>query len=254
MIKNNRRRVNTRQYKNTTNQITLKHIIITQTLFCVIISSIFLVNSFFKVDQINSVYATMKALISKELKFDDFKYIKERISESLSVINKKLNFNGSGGGLLDLNLQGVNYYKAPKNHTFNKVYLTNNFINPLKKEYKVTSEYGFRRHPILNINDFHTGIDLACEKDSEIVSVDNGIVLESSFNKDYGNYIILQHGENIKTFYGHCETLLVKKDDIVKKGDVIAKAGSTGMSTGTHLHFEISVQDYKVDPKEVISF
>lgn len=253
MIKNNRRRINSRQYKNTSNQIKLKHIIITQSLFCVIISTIFLANSFFKVSQINSVYDTMKSLISKELNLDDFKYIKEKITESLSVINKKLNLNGVGGGLLDLNLQGINYYKAPKNHTFNKAYLTNNFINPLK-EYKVTSKYGFRTHPILNKNDFHTGIDLACEKDSEIVSVDNGIVLESSFNKDYGNYIVLQHGENIKTFYGHCETLLVKKDDIVKKGDIIAKAGSTGMSTGTHLHFEISVQDYKIDPKQVINF
>lgn len=98
----------------------------------------------------------------------------------------------------------------------------------------------------------HKGIDLAAAKGTDITSVADGTVEEAGFSESYGNYIKIDHGNNLKTLYAHCESLLVKENDNITKGQKIATVGSTGDSTGDHLHFEVIINNEYVDPLPLI--
>ena len=111
------------------------------------------------------------------------------------------------------------------------------FILPVPYTINITSPYGLREK-----NEFHRGIDIASGgvlgKDI-LAAKDGTIEVSATSNRGYGNHIIIDHNDGTKTVYGHCSSLNVKKGQSVKQGDVIAKVGTTGQSTGPHLHFEI---------------
>ena len=101
----------------------------------------------------------------------------------------------------------------------------------------------------------HSGVDLALPEGSPVRASDNGkVILAENSGNGYGTYIILDHGNGFKTLYGHNSSLCVSVGDVVAQGDLIAYSGSTGNSTGPHLHFEIHVDDEKVDPERYLSF
>ena len=128
---------------------------------------------------------------------------------------------------------------------------TGGFQNPLPSG-TLTSGYGYRQDPFTNKTSFHSGLDIAADKGVEIKSALSGVVELSQKNGgDYGNYIIVNHGA-FKTLYAHCEKLTVNKGDFVSAGDIIATVGSTGRSTGPHLHFEIRIGNEKIDPTPFI--
>ena len=115
----------------------------------------------------------------------------------------------------------------------------------------ITSRYGYRSAPEFG---FHHGIDIAEQEGTEILAVRDGTVKASSYSEDdYGYYIIIDHGEGVETLYAHCSELLAEKGQEVTKGDVIAKVGSTGDSTGPHCHFEIRIDQKAVDPLPYLS-
>ena len=99
----------------------------------------------------------------------------------------------------------------------------------------------------------HKGIDIAAKVGKKIKSATDGQVKEASYNSEYGNYIKIKN-KNVLTVYAHCKKLKVSKGKIVKKGDVIATVGSTGKSTGPHLHFEIRLSGRYINPRYVIEF
>lgn len=110
----------------------------------------------------------------------------------------------------------------------------------------ITSEYGYRTSPSPG---FHHGIDIGKPIGTEICATKDGTVSAAvKGTTGYGYYIILDHGNGIETLYGHCSELLVEVGDEVTKGDVIAKVGSTGNSTGPHCHFEVRINGEQVDP------
>ncbi len=113
---------------------------------------------------------------------------------------------------------------------------------------RISSYFGWRIHPILKKQKYHTGIDVAARSGSPIVAADSGVVIFSGNNGGYGKVVILDHGAGISTVYAHCLVLLVKKGEIVGKGNLIAKVGSTGFSTGPHLHFEVRKNGTPVNP------
>ena len=99
----------------------------------------------------------------------------------------------------------------------------------------------------------HTGIDIAAKTGTPIYASDNGIVTEAQYkNNGYGNLIVVDHGNGFVTYYAHCSAIDVKVGDIVAKGDLIGKIGSTGRSTGAHLHFEVRVNGEPKDPMKYI--
>lgn len=112
----------------------------------------------------------------------------------------------------------------------------------------ITSGFGWRKHPILGYKRLHTGIDFGGSYGSSIRAVDDGIVLFSGWYGGYGNAIVLRHDKGISTLYGHCSKLYVKEGDRVTQGQLIAEIGSTGLSTGPHLHFEVREKGQPVDP------
>lgn len=112
----------------------------------------------------------------------------------------------------------------------------------------VTSPYGVRIHPIFGTTKFHSGLDIAADYNAPILAADSGQVIYAGEFGAYGNLIILDHGNNLATFYAHNNYLNVSLGDLVHKGQTIALAGSTGNSTGPHLHFEVLLHGDDVDP------
>ena len=117
---------------------------------------------------------------------------------------------------------------------------------------KISSGFGERLDPFTNEPDFHKGLDIAADLGTPIFAAESGTVVTADFNQYAGNYIIIEHSSNVKTRYLHCEKLLVNEGDTVNKGDKIALVGSTGNSTGPHLHFEVHIDDTAVNPSTVI--
>ncbi len=138
----------------------------------------------------------------------------------------------------------------PDYATFSPVILTGSITPPVKG--KITSHFGYRYHPITKQLDFHKGIDVAAPYGTPIVAAMNGTVKRAGVSDTAGNYIVLDHGNGLLTTYMHCSTLIVQEKARVRRGEVIAKVGSTGLSTGNHLHFQMTSRDIVFDPSWVV--
>jgi murein DD-endopeptidase MepM/ murein hydrolase activator NlpD len=113
---------------------------------------------------------------------------------------------------------------------------------------RVTSGFGYRYHPILHRRRMHTGVDFGAPHGSPIFAAGDGTVILAEYNAGYGNCVIIDHGGDTTTLYGHCSVLRVREGQIVRAGQVIALVGSTGLSTGPHLHFEVRKNGVPVRP------
>lgn len=123
------------------------------------------------------------------------------------------------------------------------------FLWPSAASTRVTSPYGSRIHPITGKQKFHKGLDIGAPNGSDVLAAADGTVVTSGWNAGgYGNYITINHGGGLVTLYGHNSKLLVSAGETVKKGQVIAKVGSTGNSTGPHIHFEVMLNGSVVNP------
>lgn len=135
-----------------------------------------------------------------------------------------------------------------KNLSKKKKYTGGSMVWPVPSSQSVTSYYGMRRHPILKKYKMHTGIDIDGNKNASIVAANSGTVIISGYKNGYGKTVVIDHGGGVTTLYAHCNKLLVSVGDEVKAGEVIAKVGSTGLSTGPHLHFEVRVDGETRNP------
>ena len=127
---------------------------------------------------------------------------------------------------------------------------TTTFIKPI--DGVISSKYGQRDSATGRVPKNHTGVDIATYIGAKIVSATDGEVVLSSEEGDYGKHLKIQNGE-ISIIYAHCNNLYVKHGDQVKQGQEIAEVGSTGNSTGPHLHFEIRFQERTVDPEKIVA-
>lgn len=117
----------------------------------------------------------------------------------------------------------------------------------------VSSGFGIRRHPVYGGYKFHQGIDIAAAEGANIYPVRSGSVVFSGEQHGYGNLVVIDHGDGFVTKYGHNKVNLVKEGDAVDRNTVIALVGSTGVSTGAHLHFEVKHRGEYVNPMKLIS-
>lgn len=125
------------------------------------------------------------------------------------------------------------------------------FAWPLDGDYHISSQFGTRRDPITGVVKTHGGTDIAAAQGTPILAAADGVVEIAGFNAGgYGYYVKIAHGNGYETLYGHCSVLLVSTGQTVKQGQLIAKVGSTGHSTGPHLHFEVRYNGNKVNPMQ----
>lgn len=127
------------------------------------------------------------------------------------------------------------------------------FIWPCPSSSRITSAFGGRSSPTEGASTNHKGIDIGATSGSDILAAASGEVIISTYSYSAGNYIMINHGGGVYTVYMHCSQLLASVGQQVKQGDVIAKVGSTGYSTGPHLHFGIRLDGEYVNPSQYVS-
>lgn len=127
-------------------------------------------------------------------------------------------------------------------------YVGGEFAWPAPGYSTITSKYGMRVHPILKTHRVHSGTDIAMPMGAYIIAANDGVVTKAGYSSTgYGNMVLIDHGGGVSTLYGHGSEILVQTGQTVKRGDIIMKAGSTGWSTGPHLHFEVRINGQHVD-------
>ncbi len=151
-------------------------------------------------------------------------------------------------GGADVSIHSEN--EIPENVSVNGYSLNQKMILPVKGE--TTSEFGVRTHPIDGDLRFHAGIDIAAPTGTSIYAAYDGTVIKSTYDPWNGNYLKIQHDNGIMTVYCHCETLNVKAGEVVRAGEIVATVGSTGSSTGPHLHFELRVDGVSYNPQSAL--
>lgn len=128
-----------------------------------------------------------------------------------------------------------------------QVYVGGKYIWPLDLKYNRISS-GFTKRTFNGVTEFHKGLDIPANAGANIYAANAGTVVTATYHYSYGNYVIIDHGGGQATLYAHCSKILVKVGDKVKQGDVIAKVGTTGYSSGNHLHFEVRINGVAVNP------
>lgn len=117
----------------------------------------------------------------------------------------------------------------------------------------IGSGFGFRQDPFTGRAALHTGLDFPAEPGKPILAAAGGVVVSTEYHDAYGNMVVLDHGNGLVTRYAHASKVMVRSGDVVKRGQVIAQVGSTGRSTGPHLHFEVLVDDVPQDPARFLA-
>ncbi|MBO4861288.1 MAG: peptidoglycan DD-metalloendopeptidase family protein [Firmicutes bacterium] len=124
---------------------------------------------------------------------------------------------------------------------------------PSRSSKRITDVFGMRLHPILGYYKMHTGIDIGAAKGTDILAAADGTIIRTASSDGYGNYVMIDHGGGVVTLYAHSSKILVRVGDKVKRGDVIALVGSTGRSTGPHIHFEVRINGNYKDPLQYVT-
>ena len=129
-----------------------------------------------------------------------------------------------------------------------------NMIWPLPGDGRIYAYFGPRKAPTAGASTYHRGLDIGGVYGARIVATLSGKVIESTYNASRGNYVAIDHGGGLVTYYMHCSKLLVSPGDEVLQGSVIALVGSTGISTGPHVHYSVAVNGTYVDPLKYVSY
>ncbi len=145
------------------------------------------------------------------------------------------------------NSDGSNVVNVPAN------FVGGQFNWPLPGYSRISSYFGNRTHPVYGNTRMHTGIDIPASKGTPIHASNSGVVATASYNGGYGNCVTITHGGGLLTLYGHMSKIAVSSGEAVEAGDVIGYVGSTGVSTGNHLHFEVRLNGNRVDPLDYVS-
>jgi len=233
------------------------------SLFSFSTSYIYYKDSSKKTESINKLVSTIDLLsqdidnsrISEAKLRNKLQGIEETLLEMQDILQKKgikkeLSIGGEFIPAEKLTLSYVEYMKKDIDDLFNTMVSTP-VGTPLTG--KINSGFGYRKDPFKKRAGFHSGIDIDANYGQKIVATADGKVTKASWHSSYGKTVIIEHENGYETLFGHLSSISVKEGDQVKVGDVIGKAGSTGRSTGTHLHYEVMKDGKRVNPKNFLS-
>lgn len=171
---------------------------------------------------------------------------------SLATLVKKRLYNPDGGNIYIIDGEPFQYHPTERiTPTERAFFLDTNLRMPLDNSV-LTSHYGKRVSPITGREHLHQGIDLAAPEGSKVFACQAGTISVATYDNIFGNYIIIQHENSLQSVYAHLSSMEVHTGDAVLKGGVIGRVGSTGASTGPHLHFEIRKNGRAEDPKNLL--
>ena len=142
--------------------------------------------------------------------------------------------------------------ESAKGTSFASYFVSANPIMPVKGA-RITSRFGYRTHPITGKKGFHTGLDLAAAEGTPISAVYYGKVTKTGEDDSWGKYVLVEHSDGFETFYCHLSEIYAEKGAVIRQGETVGLVGSTGMSTGPHLHFEVRINGIRVDPELLIN-
>ena len=212
-------------------------------------------SSYFNEESVNMVYgilarlaAVMMFIPKKKVEQEDLKLLLEKDNESLN--NDKIEVEKLKAELekeeseLESEIEKI----ASQSVVVEDGQIISSGSWPVPGYSRISSPYGYRIHPIFNTRKMHTGIDIPGPTGTPIVSIDSGKVIFSGTQRGYGKTVMIQHDDGKVTLYAHNNELNVSVGQRVQKGQVISKMGSTGNSTGPHLHFEVRINGNHVNP------
>lgn len=209
------------------------------------------------------VFKTAKGIL-KEYSGNDFSFsdrVYDAVGNAITYLNELEPVDVSPDELRKINAEtdeasaegmGGESVKAKENSvpsfaTLSAVKYNGRAIFPLENYHK-SSDFGFRENPFTGETEFHIGLDLGADEGEKVKATAGGTVVESDFNKTLGNHVIIRHSDGFFTIYGHLSKRNVSRNDRVNGGEVIGKVGSSGASTGNHLHFAAKFSGKYFDP------
>ena len=184
----------------------------------------------------------VKAEITEEYTIESFEVIGDETGETVAV--GEIVPEGSGGG----DMQGK---EAAKGTSFAPYYVSVDPVLPVKNA-RITSKFGYRTNPVSGNYGFHTGLDLAAAEGTPVAASFYGRVVETGSSDVWGNYVLLEHSEDFCTYYCHLSEIYVNEGAVIRQGETIGLVGSTGWSTGPHLHFEVRINGVRVNPETLL--
>lgn len=166
-------------------------------------------------------------------------------TEKVNLKKTSLSLSKNVGG------KDISTKKAKEGTTFSPVETTVPIIKPVNGSY--TSYFGYRTNPITGSDGFHTGIDIAAAQGTKIKAAYPGTVRKTGEDSRSGKYIYLTHANGFETLYCHCSEILAEEGAVIRQGETVALVGSTGWSTGPHLHFEVHKNGTRLDPLPILN-
>ena len=184
-------------------------------------------------------------------------YIENKKGGPLTLSNKPINIDNTQVQIDNLLRQAheFDYQLAEMEKSVKQAGKENQSVptgSPIQDAYQISSPYGYRVDPFTKASSLHEGIDLSAEANSKIYATADGVVSQSGLVGDYGLLIEIKHDSGLITRYGHASKLLVQVGDAVKKGQLIGLVGTTGRSTGNHLHYEVLFGGQSIDPEKLM--
>jgi len=257
---------------NGSKQYTITQLIKKFIFFIIIFGVLLFIATFFFIKYLNGVIEEKNLELNKKnsdikkivLQREILKYKIKKLENNITFLEKNITSLEDMIKLKEKVLSEVNdriedieriiQFEAPKNIKINqrldlakldlvdKKFVLHNIPNGYPIKYiGISSSFGWRKHPILNKREYHTGIDLRAKMNTVVRATADGIVEFAKYHKrsGYGKLLIIDHNFGFKTMFGHLNKIVVKQGDFVKKGQIVAYTGNTGLSSGPHLHYEI---------------
>lgn len=180
--------------------------------------------------------------ITEGYSLDSYEVTSDETGETVAV--GEIVQDGSGGG--DMESQ-----EAATGTSFAPYYVSVDPVLPVENA-RITSKFGYRTNPVSGNYGFHTGLDLAAAEGTPVSASFYGVVAETGSSDVWGNYVLMEHSEKLRTYYCHLSEIYVEEGAVIRQGETVGLVGSTGWSTGPHLHFEVRIDGIRVNPEPLL--